>query len=199
MMKKRNLTDETFGALLEWLSKGDKEPIEEYKIVRGRLISYFEFKGCDDPITLADKTIDRFAQKVYESTPDNEIKYVNYAFGIAKNVYFEYLKKNKEVSTEIENTNLDVNKSAPSSDILSEMEFNENKMNCMRHCLKGLKAKDKRFLTEYYELLESKQIDYRQNLAQKHNISLNNLRVKIYRLKDNLRNCLKNCMSDKKL
>ena len=88
MKKDLTLTQEDFDSLLGWLSSDRDEAGVLYEKIREGLIRFFRFRGCDDPSTLADETINRVALKVNTFDSAKDVKTITYFYGFASNVFF---------------------------------------------------------------------------------------------------------------
>lgn len=144
---------------------------------RTKLVKFFFWRRCDDPDNLADETTTRLLNKVQagqEISGDNPYGYV---FGIAKNVLREYLKAKNRRGFE---TDIDELRDAPA------LEGTEN---CSSLCLALLSPEKREFLEEYY--LDG--ID-REEFAREKNMTINALRLKVFRLREVLRHCMENCL-----
>jgi DNA-directed RNA polymerase specialized sigma24 family protein len=89
-IRKDTLTLDAFNAFLTWLSPQKIEDGEAYEKARHRLIIFFASRQCREPESLADKTIDIAILKMAEIPA--EAQPIAYLFGIARNVFREYLR-----------------------------------------------------------------------------------------------------------
>src|SRR5580658_8598634 len=121
---------EAFETFLRWLGRENAVGARKYEEVRQKLILLFRCRGCSNPEELADETIDRTARVVL--TPD--FKYVGdpvaYFRGVARNVFFEWMRKQRGFAQE------------PISELQSELpsaefrtEDKETMAATLEHCL----------------------------------------------------------------
>ena len=93
------LTDEKFEALLRWLNSNREVVGEEYEAIRKKLVGMFTAEGFSDAEALADKTIDRVADRLAEIEVEYEGQPVRYFRGVARNIIFEE-RRRKEIATD---------------------------------------------------------------------------------------------------
>ena len=144
---------------------------------RTKLVKFFFWRRCDDPDNLADETTTRLLNKVqagHEILGDNPYGYV---FGIARNVFLEYLKAKRKSGIETD------------IDDLREVPALEARENCSSLCLAQLPAEKREFLEEYY--LDD--ID-REQFARNRGLTLNALRLQVFRCRELLKHCMENCL-----
>jgi DNA-directed RNA polymerase specialized sigma24 family protein len=152
---------------------------ERYKQLRLKVIKFFAWKGCDDNETLADKTISHLVRNLVAGEEISKAVTYSVIYAIASNVYKEYLqgKRRREL--------------LPGN--LAELPSkSEDVQDCRKECLQKLPLEKLKLIREYYLADESK-----ERLAQSLGISLNALRLLVYRIKSQLRSCHQNCIKEK--
>lgn len=176
----RKLTQENFEALLSWLSPDRDKAGELYEQIRQKLLRFFYFKGCQNAEDLTDETINRLIGKLTSLDLSQGNKPVTIFYGFANNVYFEYLKLEKrEVSLE-EVKNFQTEYDLDSEDIQSYLE----------KCLQKLKKSEQTLALEYYIRDGSQKFEHRRNLAEKLNLTMGAMHIKLHRLRNSLRECI---------
>ena len=90
MRKESTINEDDFNNLLKWLSPDKEEAGEQYEKIRDGLISFFRFHRCNDPLALADETINRVTHKVSTFTINEKIKTISFFYGFAKKILLEY-------------------------------------------------------------------------------------------------------------
>src|SRR5947207_1069954 len=63
---KRELTRESLGALLSQFDSNPERAAEKYELMRSRLVTFFECRGCAAAFDLTDATVDRVARRILE-------------------------------------------------------------------------------------------------------------------------------------
>ncbi|HQU82714.1 MAG TPA: hypothetical protein PKY59_06305 [Pyrinomonadaceae bacterium] len=117
--------------------------------------------------------------KIDEEIIENKTAYV---YGVAKFVYLESLRKEKN------HLNID------------EMDYAEKPKdfgseNCLEKCLKELPSEKRDLILDYYSEEKQAKIDLHKQISEKLNLSKTALRMKILRIKQKLKNCLEECAS----
>lgn len=190
MPKDTVLTQNDFDTLLQWFSPNREEAGLKYEEIRQGLIRFFNFKGCSEAESLADETINRVAKKLPTLTTDNNYKHITYFYGFASKIYLESRKKSENRTTEFDPT--------MHSNLVAVVDNEtEDRHQCLEKCLAKLSAEDGSLVIEYFSKDKSAKFEHRRNLAEKFNINIGNMHVRIYRLKDTLRNCVKKCLKEK--
>jgi DNA-directed RNA polymerase specialized sigma24 family protein len=165
-----------FDKLLARLEPDLPDSARRYKQVRLKMTKFFQWKRCADAESLADETIARAIKNVVEGL---EIKANNpyiYIFVIAKNVYREYVRG------EIKQRSL-------FSRLSDQPVQSGDWQDCRVQCLRELPPEKLRLLQTYY-LDEKSSIQ----LAGELNVTVNALRLKIFRIKKDLESCYENCL-----
>ena len=157
----------------------------QYEKLRGKLIRIFARRGCRFPEDLADETISRVAQKVEEVAPTYEGDPARYFYGVARNVYLEYTRRPKTVQLEENRVSTEENH--------GELARKEEAHICLERCLTKLLADERRLIFEYYRYDKSAKIDHRKELAEGLGLGLNALRIKAYRIRQRLYDCVVSC------
>lgn len=191
-----------YNLFLKWLSPEEDLSKKEFEKIWNALTRYFEARGFNNSQDLADETILRLVGKLSASQKtDSEFSEYSFGYiiGFARNIAREHLKKeNIKNKREISLEDL--------PEFLTPTTYQEQplklhilaQLNCMEHCLKQLPEKDKKLIVEYHLPEDIPLKVLRKKLSEKYNTSDSDLRVRIYRIRGKLRNCLENCLETKK-
>jgi DNA-directed RNA polymerase specialized sigma24 family protein len=174
-----NVDPTGYGKLFKLLEPGAPSTEAGFEQCRIKLFKFFAWRRCDDPSNLADETIVRLLRKVNEGEVISSGKPYSYVYGIANKVFFEYCRFQKKQRKASEFPNLPV--------VLSPIEPNR----CQQQCLNRLSL-EKRELLEHYFLDNEDS----QTIAQKQQITINALRLKIHRIKLELSRCCEECQKN---
>lgn len=145
---------------------------------RLKLFRFFVWRRCEDPDSLADETISRLLVKVkagHEISAENPYSYV---YAIANNVFKEYLRARKKVLGQID------------IEAFREVAPPVLAADCKKECLAELSEENLELLEHYY--LDD---DDPNDIALEKGLTLNALRLKVFRLKLGLRRCWENCLN----
>lgn len=157
-----------------------------FEELRSRLIRIFARRGCSIPEDLADETVSRVLSKLPEIAPTYEGDPVRFFHAVARNVYLEYTRRPRTVQIE---ENLDWRD--PRGD---EAPSSEAKYECLETCMGRLSPDDRWVIGEYYRHRKGAKIDNRKELAAHLGIAMNALRIKAYRIRRCLHDCVFDCM-----
>lgn len=190
MAKDTTITKENFYALLDWLDLNREAAGQKYEKIRESLIRIFVCRGCFEAEELADIAINRVMNKL----PQIIEKYIGeprlYFYGVANKIHLEWLREQKKIK-QFELTETDAY-TEPEPEPESESEYE-----CLENCLKSLSVTAREIIVNYYKEEKKAKIEFRRKLALKLGISANALQVKTCRLRANLQECVRNCVSSK--
>lgn len=173
------LSQETFDALLNWLDPDREQAGRRYEEIRRRLIKIFSCRGCREPEDLTDETINRVARKLKDIEGSFSGSPTRYFYGVANKVHLEYLRE-KQVQ--------------PMPDPPGNSEEVEEEHRCLEHCMDLLSSENKMLVLEYYQGDKQAKIDHRKVLAERLGIALNALRIRAFRIRASLQECVRDCV-----
>ncbi len=178
-MKIRDLSEEGFFRLLARLDADPALAGQEYEKLRGRLIFFFERKGCRIPAELCDETINRIARKVEERLEIEDLS--KFSYGVARLVLLEHWNDPKREWDQLDDR-------LSSSD--SDWEFDEHRLECMKKCLQSLSPEDRDLIVKNCSLNKIG----KEELARTLRLTINALRLKVFRIRTKLHQCRENCL-----
>jgi DNA-directed RNA polymerase specialized sigma24 family protein len=162
--------------LFELLEPGEETDEAQFRRCRLKLFKFFAWRRCDDPGNLADETIVRLLKNFIDGRIVVSGKPYGYVYGIADNVFLEYCRAKKKQAMESD---------AATNEQVVHLPVVDD---CQVSCLKELSAPQFELLERYY--LGK---DDRNKQAQELRVTLNSLRLKIHRIKCELRRCCDDC------
>lgn len=192
MPKNNVLTQEDFDALLKWFAADREKAGAKYEEIRSGLIRYFYFKGCSEAEILADETINRVARKLSALDRNNTYKPITYFYGFASKIYLEYRNSIKIREVEFEQN---LHPTDEKFDV--QADITENRHKCLEECLAQLSLEERELAIGYFSKEKSEKFENRRELAEKMDMTMTALYVRIFRLKSVLRNCVENCLKRK--
>jgi len=187
-MRQESLTPDDFDRLLQWLDSNPEQAALKYEKTRNRLITFFAAGDCGcDAERLADEAFDRVSQKlkagqVSESHGRDKIFYF---LGFAKNIRHEYHRQLK--SAEITDRVID-------SNCNNNNEDTEQECKCLDECMDELTKENRWAVIEYYHFEKSAKIEHRREIANQLGIDVKALRLRIYRIREQLKPCIESCL-----
>jgi DNA-directed RNA polymerase specialized sigma24 family protein len=175
------LSQEAFDALLKWLDSDREQAALKYEDIRKRLIKIFTGRACAEAEDLADETINRVTSKLDELGPEFEGDRGRYFYGVANKVYLEFRRKK-----------------SPQPPLLTPPDPNqvELEFRCMEHCIETLSDENRYLLLRYYGADGSTKVEQRKRLAEELGIAPNALRIRAYRIRVSLQDCMEKCIKD---
>jgi DNA-directed RNA polymerase specialized sigma24 family protein len=171
-----NIESFEFQELLSWLDPDPDAAGWQYELMRQKLITLFTFRGCVFPDELADETINRVTRKLPQIKSCYIGNPVRYFYGVARKVHLEYLRRVPE----------QIFLPCPST-----KEDTEELFQRLDQALSKLEQADRELVLSYYQGEGHNKIEHRKALARQIGLDLNGLRVRIYRIKTQLRHHFK--------
>jgi RNA polymerase sigma factor (sigma-70 family) len=172
------LSAATFDQLLAWLGPDSEAAGHKYEAIRGRLIVMFRARRCVFAEDLADATFERVAQKLVHFTDSFTGDPALYIYGVAKKIYLEYQRKNRAAPSNSEFF------LQPSTDT----ENLENLLLCLDEALRAIPESDRELILSYYTGSKRNKIIKRRALAQQFGLGPNALRLRVFRIRREIRN-----------
>jgi DNA-directed RNA polymerase specialized sigma24 family protein len=169
--------------LLARLDPDELRAWQEYEKLRQRLIMFFEphFQAPE----LAEEVLDRIARRsdLHELTSVTE-----FAFGVARNVRKETLRKASSVVELLHEGQLMAKGGNPEAVFLASSDAS-HKRECFLQCLQQLTPAEQQLIFEYYPADGDALEERRQRLAEATGINWGTLRTKVVRLRGKLMEC----------
>ena len=176
------ITSVTFEKLLARLAPDRERAGEEYETLRRRLIKYFDLKGLRSPDSAADETLDRVASKIQAGEDIRDL--IHYAYGVARWISLERFRVEERERKAYDNLVHPLG----SGGVQSAASYLET----LEICLEELAEPDRELLRVYYT--DATSADCAQNridLAQRKGLSLNSIRLRVFRLRQTLARCVR--------
>lgn len=169
--------------LLDWLDPDREQASRQYLSIRTALVKIFESRGCNGAEDLADQSIDRVMEKVELVAKTFEGNPARYFYGVAKNVLHEQHRRRR---------------SSRSSELLPEPGDQadatiEQRFECLDKCLLTIDTADAELIRRYYSYAIHEKAKIRSQMAKDKGVSISNLRIRAFRIRKQLRECLEGC------
>ncbi|MGI8732021.1 MAG: hypothetical protein ACR2LM_01805 [Pyrinomonadaceae bacterium] len=174
-----SLRQDDFDRLLVWLDEDRERAGLEYEKIRRRLATIFSARGCRVPEELADETMDRVSRRVADIQETYHGNKALYFLGVAGNVHHEYLKR----------------PAGPETLPVAGSGDQEQTYDCLEQCLGKLTEKSQHLIRQYYAEDKQAKISLRKSLADQLGISLNALRARALRIREELQVCIERCLA----
>ena len=190
MTRDSAIPPESLEEILAWLNPDREVAGAVYVQLRHDLAKLFTYRGCNDPEELTDEVFDRVAKKVHSVRPAYEGDPRLYFRAVANNVVKENLKRVKTLIS-LEGIDLPQQKTTETKKESADIE------ECLQSCLQKLSDNNRKLFVAYYAKEKQAKIDHRSELAQQFGITVETLRVKIYRIRVSLQDCIERCLKRK--
>ncbi|MCU0697136.1 MAG: hypothetical protein MUC96_11445 [Myxococcaceae bacterium] len=162
--------------LLSFLGAADPG---SYRRIHARLESFFRWKGLGDGAGLADETLDRAARRLADDAVRTEAP-MPFLLGVARFVAMEAQRKEAQRRTAEQSATLE-----PTD------ERAETEVAALEGCLEGLLPAERTLVLTYYREGSGRaRIESRQRQADSLGIGLNALRIRAFRLRERLEQCV---------
>jgi len=187
------LTPEALDSLLDLLGPDRDEAGRRYEQIRGKLTRIYDWRGCPYPEELADETMNRVAHKLAGGLEVRAEDPFRYFCGVAQMVFKEVLreqKRRREAFSEIR-------QSEPTAYHPPDPAEDDERLHCLRDCMAQLDDDQRTLMVDYYTGEGGGRIRNRKKLARQLGIALNALRIRAYRLRSQLEDCVRECASAK--
>ena len=164
-----------FDELIHWLDPDPEVGGQKYEIIRRRLIMMFRCRGCAFPDDLADETFNRVARKLPQIRPYYTGNPAKYFYGVAKRVCLESRHRMSDRNP------------PPAPAVEEDLEELLERLDV---ALNRLRYEDRELILNYYSADGRSKIDRRKALCGEMGLDPNALRMRVYRIKAQLRDYL---------
>ena len=191
------ITREAFDRMLAELHPDIERAGEQYEKIRQKLLKLFEWRGCPHAEECADETFNRVAQKISEGISIWTNDPYSYFHGVALNVLREYWRSAEQTAKTFEEVAQIHGLLVDPEDLLlleTEQREKERLLECLNCCLQKLSPESLHLITRYHQGEETQDKARRKELAQSLGIPLNALRIRAYRIRSAIEECVKNCL-----
>lgn len=188
MARDSAIPPESFDEILAWLNPNRDLAGSIYVKLRHDLARIFAWNRCPDPEGLTDEVFDRVARKVHDLRHTFVGDPRLYFYGVARNLVKEIPKKIK-TQVSLQDTELASN---PLIEIQEETAALREE--CLRNCLQKLSEEKRELILAYYARDKQAKIDHRTEMARRMGISVEALRVKAFRIRATLEECIERCL-----
>lgn len=180
------LTATALRGLLDRLGGDAEKGAAELAALHRRLWEFFDRRGVPEPALLADETLDRVARRLEEGEAVESVR--AYCYGVAKRVMLEWHREHaREAAALRESLQGEPPASAP---------LDEARVACLERCLGELPSESREFILRYYQGQGSVHLGERKGLAEALAVSSGALKMRAYRIRGQLEDCLARCLGE---
>jgi DNA-directed RNA polymerase specialized sigma24 family protein len=180
----RGVTGESLDALLRCLDPDRARAGAAYGSLRERLARYFEWRGCELADVLADEVLDRVGRRLAAGIDLQADDPRQYIYGVARLVMLEALKAQRKRRAALEDLR---HITAEAADGPRDAEEQDRRL---LRCLNALDDGQRSLVLRYYACDGRTLIRAREQLAADLGMPLNALRIRVFRLRERLAECL---------
>lgn len=189
------LTEEQLDALLTWLDPNDRDEAAAHLVkIQNRLIMFFVGRASCEAEHLADMTINVVAKRVHDLS-DYQGNKASYFGGVAKHVLQEEGRRARR-SSEIDDYIRRFGFEAKVENDADDLHGNEERLHCLDKCIAALTEEDQRLAIEYHRYEKQQKILRRKDIADQLGLSVNALRIRMFRLRTRLFKCIEKCLEE---
>ncbi len=182
---------ENFDLLMSWLGSKGEAPGIKYEQIRKSLVKFFVWRGYWDAEDLADETIDRVTRKVSEIMVDYSGDPALYFYGVAKLLVME---RRRQVPLRGDLQLIESRLTAAMEETDSDQV--DRKLECLGLCMEELSEENRGLILDYYQEEKRAKIDFRRKIADRLNIDVQALRVRMFRVRAVLFKCMEKCLGN---
>jgi RNA polymerase sigma factor (sigma-70 family) len=179
--------------ILAWLDPDREVAATIYVQLRHDLVKIFLWNRCADPEGLTDEVFDRVTRKVQNLRQTYEGDPRLYFYGVARNVVKESTKK---IRTYVSFDDATL-RSRTQIQADEEEESAAARESCLESCLNELSNDQRQLILAYYAKEKQAKIDHRARIAEQLSLSVETLRVRVYRIRVTLEQCIERCLDRK--
>lgn len=191
------MTASAFNLMLAQLDADPERAGERYELIRQKLTKFFQWRGCASPEDYTDRTIDRVARRLEEGADVQGRDPYLFFHGTAINVLREHWKDAERHGVDA----LDdlAPAKTPYADPIEQRSRQEErldhevKLECLDECVHSLPSEQIEMIQQYHQNDGGAKIEQRKKLAVQLNLPLNALRIRTYRIRQELEACILNC------
>jgi DNA-directed RNA polymerase specialized sigma24 family protein len=188
-----DLTREAFDALLARLDSDRERAGEKYESARQVLIEFFEARGCQPAAEYADEALNRVARKIAEGEEVRDVR--KYLYGVARLLLLEFSRGSVRESVSLDSALPALAVVGRDEEGERRRDERESRLACLEACMKSLPAESREFIAEYYREERGLRIEPRRELARRLGITLRALRLRAYRIRARLDDCVRDCLN----
>ena len=186
------LTIQGFESLLKSLDPDTGRAGERYELIRRKLVRFFEWHRGGPAEDRADEVIDRVVRRLERGETIRADDPTGYFFGVARNVLREHWDSQKRERRALSAVEAAARETA--EEAIPEGAEDERASECLQLCLGRLAPDRRRLVLRYYQGEKAAKIRARQELAEALGIPQPALRLRVFRIRENLERCVRACL-----
>lgn len=179
---------ENLDKILDVLGPGEEAAALEYRRLHQRLSRLFEWNGAEDPTALADEAMDRLARRALEQDAHEPIQNpAAFALKIARFLLLEESRRQQKKLEALRLWNVQHRESVPTEAELIDA--------ALQQCLAKLQPERRSLIEQYYLHSGKDKAVFHRKLADELGLTVNALRNRALRARQELEACLRKSLS----
>ena len=139
---------------------------------------------------MTDETFERVTKQLHQLRETFEGDPKHFFYGVARNLFKEYQKTVKSYVSIADVQLVD----GPPQEV--DEETSEMREECLASCLQNLTTEKRDLILAYYAMEKGAKIEHRIAMAQQLGVSIETLRVRMYRIRMALEQCIERCLDE---
>ena len=182
-------TDESWKKFLTWLDPDVESAAQRYEEIRAALIAYFRKERWPGAEDMADEVINRVIRRGQELFDSYVGDPKNYFKSSAKNLHLDYVRKYPP------QPDVQFHEEADHRTTFDEKkEMEDRRYACLEECVRRLTEENRKLAIAYHEKEKGAKIEHHKELAESFGITINALRLRMFRIHAMLRDCVTKCL-----
>jgi DNA-directed RNA polymerase specialized sigma24 family protein len=185
--QKWTLNQEALDTFLARLDPDRDCAAQHYEQVRNKLVTFFRCNSCSDAEGLVDETIDRVVRRLGEVEIHDLLPFIR---GVARRVASEAHQIRIRV------VSLDEASERFQRDTDSGgRAYTDRRHGCLEKCLGELSHQERDLALEFYKYEKAEKIENKKRMAEAMGITTGTLRIRAYRVRKHLEDCVTKCLT----
>ena len=177
------MRENTLNTLLGVFDPDEEAAAVAYQKLHTRLSRFFEWNDIDDPNALADEALDRLARRACDGDGKEELRDpVAFTLGIARLLVQEEARRDRKKIDALRQWAARTGPSDPDAEAMDKT---------LQNCLSKLQPDRRALVDRYYLHSGKKKIEIHRALAEEAGISINALRNRALRVRQELEACMR--------
>lgn len=171
--------------LLSLLHPDEAQAAVEYRNLHQRLSRFFDWNNVQDSMALADEALDRLAKRVAEPDSGQGVQNLSaFALGVARHLLQEEARRQLKMA--------EISRHWRAMESARTQEPDQEPLeDALQKCLEKMQPERRRLIEAYYSYNTSEKIKMHQQLAEAEGLSLNALRNRALRARQELETCIR--------
>jgi RNA polymerase sigma factor (sigma-70 family) len=171
--------------LLSLLHPDEQQAAVEYRKLHERLVRFFDWNNVEDSLALADEAIDRLAKRAGEAGIERGVRNASsFALGVARHLLQEEARRRQQ--------EMELSRHLKEEARAATLHWESRPMeDALQECLLRMPRDRRELIKAYYTYGGGEKAKAHQELAERLGLSLNSLRNRALRARQELETCIR--------